>query len=49
MPEVDPEREENMHLVEDVNTQAAEELNSWINERTLPAAEMTFAHYHVYW
>jgi hypothetical protein len=49
LPEVDPEREENLHFREDFNTQAAEEYNSWINERTLAAAEMTGAHYNIYW
>ena len=49
MPEVDPERVENQELREGLNSQVAEEYNSWINERTLPSTEMTFAHYHIYW
>jgi hypothetical protein len=38
-----------MHLCANVNSQAAEEYNSWMNSHTLPAAEMTQAHYAVYW
>jgi uncharacterized protein YbaR (Trm112 family) len=49
LPEVDPERPENLELREGLNSMVAEEYNSWINERTLPATEMTFAHYHIYW
>ena len=49
LPEVDPEREENLKHREGFNTIACEEYNSWINERTLPATEMTAAHDNIYW
>ena len=49
MPDVDPERPENLHLSENVNTQACEQYNSWINSHTLPACEMTEGHFHIYW
>ena len=49
LPEVDPERPENAHIFEDVNTEACEQLNSWINGRTLPALEFPPGQFLIYW
>ena len=49
LPEVNPDTEENAQLLAGKNTEACEQLNSWINERTAPAREMTPGHFGVYW
>ena len=49
LPEVDCKSDENLRFVEGVDTQAAEQLNSFINDRTPPALEMTRGRYSVWW
>lgn len=48
-PHLDPENEDNKHLVENVNSQSAEQLNRFISERAHVAREMTRGRYSVYW
>ena len=49
MPEVDPETPSNAELLANVNTQACEQLNSWLTEHTLPACGMTAGRFAIYW
>ena len=49
MPEVDPLTPANAKLLESRNTEACEQLNSWINVRTSSGLEMTRSRFHVYW
>ena len=49
MPHVDPERPENQEWRRHTNSEAAEQLNSWISGRAVAATEMTYARYFVYW
>ena len=49
MPEVDPLAPCNADLLESQNTEACEELNSWISGRTSSVLEMTRGHFEVYW
>ena len=49
MPSVDPERPENKKLLENVNTEACEQYNSWISDHTRPACGMSEARFAIYW
>eukprot|EP00959_Pyramimonas_sp_CCMP1952_P441223 9236971-Pyramimonas_sp.AAC.1 len=49
MPEVDPLRPENEKLLEGKNTEACEQLNSWISGRTRNGLEMTRGHFQMHW
>ena len=49
LPEVDCQSEANEQWVDGVNSQACEEMNSFINYRTVPSLEMTKGRYYVYW
>ena len=49
LPEVDCQSEANKQWVDGVNSQACEEMNSFINDRTVPSLEMTKGRYYVYW
>ena len=49
LPEVDPCRPENADLVAEKNTQACEQLNSWIRGRTSSGLEMARGHCSVDW
>ena len=49
MPEVDPLQPENAKLLANKNTEAAEQLNSWMSGRTASGLEMTRGHFAVYW
>ena len=41
LPEVDCQREANQQWVDDANSQACEDMNSFINDRTVPSLELT--------
>ena len=47
--EVDCQSAANRDFVDGVNSQACEEMNSFINDRTVPSLEMTKGRYYVYW
>ena len=49
MPEVDPTTTENKDILEAKNTEACEQLNSWISGRTSSGLEMTRGHFLIYW
>ncbi len=49
LPVVDCRSEANRQFVDGVNSQACEEMNSFINDRTVPSLEMTKGRYYVYW
>ena len=49
LPEVDCQSEPNKKWVDGVNSQACEDMNSFINDRTVPSLEMTKGLYYVYW
>lgn len=49
LPEVDPSIEENADLLQDRNTEACEQLNSWISGRTHCVLEMTRGHFQLFW
>ena len=49
LSEVDCQSEANEQWVDGVNSQACEEMNSFINDRTVPSLEMTKGRYYVYW
>lgn len=49
MPEVDPSNPANAPLVAGKNTEACEELNSWISVRTRCSLEMSEGRFGVYW
>ena len=49
MPEVDPLQPANTELLANTNTEACEQLNSWISGRTASGLEMTGGHFAVYW
>lgn len=48
-PFLDPEREENQHLVQNVNSMCAEQLNKFISERAYVSMEMTMGRHNVFW
>ncbi|CAK0826263.1 unnamed protein product [Prorocentrum cordatum] len=49
MPEVDPLRPDNAKLLEKKNTEACEQLNSWISGRARNGLEMTRGHFQMHW
>ncbi|CAK0831366.1 unnamed protein product [Prorocentrum cordatum] len=49
MPEVDPLRPDNAKLLDKKNTEACEQLNSWISGRTRSGLEMTRGHFQMHW
>ena len=49
LPEVDCQSAANRDFVDGVNSQACEEMNNFINDRTVPSLEMTKGRYYVYW
>ena len=49
MPEVDPLGEKNAALLAGKNTEACEQLNSWINSRSRSALEMPPGRFMIYW
>ena len=49
MPEIDPQTEENQELLAGRNTEACEQLNSWITNRTASSLAMGRGHFFVYW
>ena len=49
MPEVDPETPANAKLLDARNTEACEEMNSWISGRTSSMLELTQGHAQIYW
>lgn len=49
MPEVDPKDPRNEKFLAGKNTEACEELNSWISRRTGSCLEMTQGRFPIYW
>lgn len=49
LPEVDPKRAENQQLMGNKNTEACEQLNSWITCRTRSSLDMPPGRFMVYW
>lgn len=49
LPEVDCKSAANEEFVDGVNTQACEEMNSFINDHTVASLEMTKGRYYIYW
>ena len=48
LPEVDCQSEANEQWVDGVNSQACEDMNSFINDRTVPSLEMTKGRFSVF-
>ena len=49
LKEVDPQSSENQRLMADKNTEACEQLNSWISGRTRSGLDMPPGRFMVYW
>ena len=49
LPEVDPEQPRNAALMSDKNTEACEQLNSWISLRTRASLELPPGRFLIYW
>ena len=49
LPEVNPDNKENAKLMEGKNSEACEQLNSWISRHTASCLEMTPGRFAVYW
>ena len=48
LPEVDCQREANQQWVDGANSQACEDMNSFIHDRTVPSVEMTKGRIYVF-
>ena len=49
MAEIDPKSDTNKEILDGKNTEACEQLNAWINERTACSLSMGRGHFGVYW
>ena len=49
MPEVNPENADIANLIQNRNTEACEQLNSWISHHTLSSLEMAPGAFGIYW